>query len=47
MAFTCVQGGIRCSFQLSWLNSKVSADITARMFSSAVAGNGQRDGDFE
>jgi hypothetical protein len=47
MAFTCVQGGIRCSFQLSWLTSKVSTDVTARTFSSAAAGNGQRDGDFE
>ena len=26
MAFACAQGGIRCSRQLSWLNSKVSAD---------------------
>ena len=35
MAFACAQGGIRCSFQLSWLNSKVSADVTARLLSSA------------
>jgi hypothetical protein len=27
MSFACAQGGIRCSFQLSWLNSKVSADV--------------------
>ena len=35
MDFACVQGRIRCSFQLSWLNSKVSADVTARLLSSA------------
>src|SRR5580658_6597590 len=35
MAFACAQGGIRCSCQLSWLNSKVSADLTARLLSSA------------
>ena len=35
MAFACVQGGIRCSFQLSWLNSKVSADDDPRLLSSA------------
>ena len=34
-AFACAQGGIRCSLQLSWLNSKVSADVTARLLSSA------------
>jgi hypothetical protein len=35
MAVACVQGGIRCSRQLSWLNSKVSADDEPRLFSSA------------
>jgi hypothetical protein len=35
MSFACVQGGIRCSRKPSWLNSKVSADVTARLLSSA------------
>jgi len=35
MAFACAQGGIRCSLQLSWLKSKVSADIPAKLLSSA------------
>ena len=35
MVFACAQGGIRCSFQLSWSNSKVSADVPARLLSTA------------
>jgi hypothetical protein len=35
MAFACAQGGIRCSCQLSGSNSKVSADVPARLLSSA------------
>ena len=35
MAFASAQGGIRCSRQLSWLKSKVSADDTARLLASA------------
>jgi hypothetical protein len=32
MAFACAQGGIRCSRQLSWLNSKVSVDEGCLLF---------------